>query len=66
MRDKVLLNVDTEEVIISLFQEYMLDHKLYYTKDIDGLKQAISIFSGAVENYLIDHYGIDLEEADLD
>ena len=66
MRDKVLLNVDMEEVIISLFQEYMLDHKLYYTKDITGLKQTISIFSGAVENYLIDHYGIDLEGADLD
>lgn len=65
MRDTVLLNVDMDEVITSLFQQYMLEHKVYYTNGIDDLKQSISIFSGAIENYLIDHYGIDPEEADV-
>ena len=66
MRDTVLLNVNMEEVITSLFQQYVIDHKLYEgTGGIDVLKRNISIFSGAIENYLIDHYGIDPEEADV-
>lgn len=62
MRDKVLLNVDMEEVITSLFQQYVMDHQLFEETGIGALKRNISIFSGAVENYLIDHYGIDPEE----
>lgn len=65
MRDTVLLNVDMEEVITSLFQQYVIDHKLYEDMGIDAIKRNISIFSGAIENYLIDHYGIDPEEADV-
>lgn len=62
MNEKVLLHVDTEEVIVSLFQQYIIEHKLTEKSGISALKQNISIFSGAIENYLIDHYGIDLEE----
>lgn len=62
MRDNVLLYVNTEEVIVSLFQQYIIDHKLTDGEDINALKQHIHIFSGAIENYLIDHYGINPEE----
>ena len=61
MRETVLLNVDME-VITSLFQQYVLEHKLYEGSGIDVIKQNIHIFSGAIENYLIDHYGVELEE----
>jgi len=66
MRDMVLLNVDMEEVITSLFNQYIIEHKLYEgTGGMDLLKRNISIFSGAIENYLIDHYGIDPEEVSI-
>ena len=65
MRDTVLLNVDMEEVITSIFQQYVIEHKLYEDTGIDAIKRNISIFSGAIENYLIDHYGIDPEEVDV-
>jgi len=66
MRDKILLYVDAEEVITSLFQQYVIEHKLSEgIGGIDVLKRNISIFSGAIENYLIDYYGIDPEEADV-
>ena len=65
MRETVLLNVNMEEVITSLFQQYVIDHKLYEGAGVPEIKRNISIFSGAIENYLIDHYGIDPEEADV-
>ena len=58
MNECVLLSVPTEEVIISLFQRYLADHNLYK----NGIAENITLFSGAIENYLIDHYGLDLEE----
>ena len=57
MNECVLLSVPTEEVIISLFQRYLADHNLYK----NGIEENISLFSGAIENYLIDHFGLDLE-----
>lgn len=63
MNEKVIVCLDTEETITTMFQQYCMDHKLYSDPiDIDKLKQNIAVFSGAIENYLIDHYGIDLEE----
>ena len=58
MNECVLLSVPTEEVIISLFQRYLADHNLYK----NDIAENISLFSGAIENYLIDHFGLDLEE----
>lgn len=64
MNEKIIVCVDTEEAIISLFQQYCLDHNLWTSgpTTIDELKRNIPIFSGAIENYLIDHYGLDLEK----
>lgn len=64
MSEKVIVCVDTEEAIISLFQQYCLDHDLWSSGSctIDELKRNIPLFSGYIENYLIDHYGLDLED----
>ena len=64
MSEKIIVCVDTEETIISFFQQYCLDHELWSSgpMSIDEIKRNISIFSGYIENYLIDHYGLDLEE----
>lgn len=63
MNEKVLIWIDTEEIIVSLFQQYCVKHDLNSDPiDITKISRNISIFSGAIENYLTDYYGIDPEE----
>ena len=65
MNEKTVVCIDTKEAIISLFLQYCMDHNLFSSSGPmtkDELKRNIPIFSGAIENYLIDHYGLDLEE----
>lgn len=65
MSGKTVVCVDTEEAIVSLFMQYCMDHNLFSSSGsmtVDELKRNIPIFSGAIQNYLIDRYGLNPEE----
>lgn len=65
MSGKIVVCVDTEEAIVSFFLQYCMDHNLFSSSgpmNMDELKRNIPTFTGAIENYLIDRYGLNPEE----
>lgn len=64
MADKrVLMFVDIDEAIVSLFTHYCLCFDLLNDNDVN-IKQNINCFSEKIKDYLIDRYNLDAEIVD--
>ena len=61
MRDKYTFYVDAEEAITTMFWASATDHKLNSHNDAD-MRCAIVVFCNEIQNFLMDHFNITLEE----
>lgn len=64
-RDKYALYVETNEILETMFYDYILDHKVDCL-DKNEIRAALVSFLAQIEQYLIDDYELDPEEEDLD
>ena len=64
-RDKYALYVDTNEILETMFYDYILDHQVD-SSDKKELRAALVSFVAQIEKYLIDDYELDPEEVSID
>ena len=64
-RDKYAFYVDTNEILETMFFDYILDHNVD-SSDKKELRTALASFVAQIEKYLIDDYELDPEEVALD
>lgn len=61
--NSVIIAVSEEEIIVSLYNEYLIDHEMSNISE-DELKMSIKAFSDYIQQYLIDRYNLDEESVD--
>ena len=59
----VIISVPEEELIVSLYQNYVITHDLTHIDFVDP-RIAVKIFSDYILEYLKDYYNLDEEETD--
>ena len=64
-RDKYALYVDTNEILETMFFDYILDRNID-SSDKKELRTALASFVAQIEKYLIDDYELDPEEVSID
>ena len=61
--NNVIIAVPEEELIVSLYNDYLISHSLTnYT--VNDTKLTVKAFSDYILQYLIDRYNLDEEESD--
>lgn len=58
MENRVIIMVDEEELIVSLYHDYIIRHNM---GDLDT-RLSVKLFSDYIQQYLIDRYNLDEEE----
>ena len=61
MGNRVLIMADEEELIVSLYQDYMIRHGLA-NETVDHTRMSVKAFSDYIMEYLKDRYNLDDEE----
>lgn len=61
--NRVLIMADEEELIVSLYQDYMIRYG-YANVTVDHTRMSVKAFSDYIQQYLIDRYNLDEEETD--
>lgn len=61
MENKVLIMADEEELIVSLYQDYLIRQGLA-NETVDHTRMSVKAFSDYIQQYLIDRYNLDEEE----
>lgn len=61
--DNVLISVSEEELIVSLYQNYLITHDLSHIDFVDA-RITVKAFSDYIQAYLVDRYNLDEEETD--
>ena len=59
--NNVIISVPEEELIVSLYQDYLITHDLTHLDFLDT-RMAVKAFSDYILEYLKDHYGLEDEE----
>lgn len=58
--DSVIISVSEEELIVSLYNNYLLRYRLS-NNSWDALKMSVTAFSDYIQRYLVDRYHLDEE-----
>lgn len=61
--NRVLLMVDEDVVIVSLYHDYMIRHNML-NDSIEETRMSVKAFSDYIQQYLIERYNLDEEETD--
>lgn len=56
----VIVSVSEEEVIVSLYQDYLIRHGLA-NETVDLTRMSVTAFSDYIQQYLIDRYNLDAD-----
>lgn len=61
--NNVIIAVSEEELIVSLYNDYLIRHSLTnYT--VNDTRLTVKTFSDYIQDYLVDRYSLDEEETD--
>ena len=63
MGNRVFIMADEEELIVSLYQDYMIRNGLA-NETVDHTRMSVKVFSDYIQQYLIDRYNLDEEVTD--
>lgn len=60
----VVIAVSENELIVSMYQDYLIRHKIF-SQSQDDIRMSVKSFSDHIQQYLIDRYNLDEEETNV-